>query len=283
MQGMFAVELPPAPVLFTFPSMAESDDLSAAVGQFIVEAQTQSILRRGRFTVALSGGSMPKILAEALLGDDRVDWRRWEVFFADERLVPLDHPESTFSIYDKLIFSRVPIPAWQIHTIKALPELAEAQGAKKAAHKLAEDYEEQLSRSFPDCNGEDGIAGPPRFDLVLLGMGADGHCASLFPSHALLAERNYWVSPILDAPNPPSSRITFTLPVLSAARRLAFVCAGADKSLALGNALDSGLEEDDEQKVPAGRVILKGHPVVWFVDEEAARGVEYPRSEFWEE
>lgn len=107
-----------------------------------------------------------------------------------------------------------------------------------------------------------------------------GHCASLFPSHPLLAERDYWVSPISDAPLSPPSHITFTLPVLSAARRLAFVCTGADKSLALGNAFDL---DEAEEKVPAGRVTLQGHLVVWFVDEEAARGVEYPRSEFWEE
>lgn len=110
-----------------------------------------------------------------------------------------------------------------------------------------------------------------------------GHCASLFPSHPLLAERDYWVSPVLLTPGTFSSRITFTFPVLSAARRLAFVCTGTEKSLALANALDMGLSQHDEEKVPAGRVTLKGHPIVWFVDEEAAHGVEYPRSEFWEE
>jgi len=77
-----------------------------------------------------------------------------EVFFADERLVPLDDPDSTFAIYEKLIFSRVPIPAWQIHTIKPLPELSDAQSVEKAAHKLAEDYEEQFLKSFPECDSD---------------------------------------------------------------------------------------------------------------------------------
>lgn len=112
-----------------------------------------------------------------------------------------------------------------------------------------------------------------------------GHCASLYPTHPLLEEHDFWVCPFNPAPSSTSSqaaRLTFTLPLLSAARRLAFVTTGADKSLALGNALDIELAPDDEEKVPAGRVTLMGHPVVWFVDEGAASGVEYPKSEFWE-
>lgn len=114
------INLSTDPVLFTFPKTTECDDLSAAVAQFICEAQVQSIQRRGRFCIALSGGSMVGIIAEGLVNDDRVDWSKWEVFFVDERLVPFDHPDSTFNAYDQALFSRVPIPAWQIHSIKAL-------------------------------------------------------------------------------------------------------------------------------------------------------------------
>lgn len=114
-------------------------------------------------------------------------------------------------------------------------------------------------------------------------MGPDGHCASLFPSHPLLSENAWWISYLTDSPKPPLSRITFTLPLLSSARRLAFICTGSAKSEALANALDLGLEPEGDGKVPAGKIVLKGHPVVWFVDEEAANGLDYPRSSFWEE
>ena len=105
-----------------------------------------------------------------------------------------------------------------------------------------------------------------------------GHCANLFPHHPLLSTPDLWIAH-LSEPTPPSSRLTFTLPLLSASRRLAFICTSA--SSALANVLDQ--EKDDSEKVPAGRVRLGGHPVVWFVDEGAREGGEYPVSEFWEE
>ncbi|KAL8291683.1 hypothetical protein RQP46_001941 [Phenoliferia psychrophenolica] len=282
-QGSPSADAPPsaedplAPVLFSFPEASKSDDLAAAVAQYVIEAQTQSIQRRGRFCCALSGGSMPKILAEGLLNDDRLRWDKWEVFFVDERLVPLDDPESTFKAYDDALFSKVPIPAWQIHSIKSLPDLTNQTLPATAAEEIASDMETQLLASFPDVNGP----GPPRFDLVMLGMGPDGHCASLFPGHALLDEKDWWVAYLNDSPKPPLSRITFTMPLLSASRRLAFVCTGAAKSDALANALDQGIARDADDKVPAGRIVLDGHPVVWFADENATNGIDYPTSSFW--
>ncbi|KAK4700982.1 6-phosphogluconolactonase, partial [Phenoliferia sp. Uapishka_3] len=267
---------PHAPVLFSFPSPSESDDLTAALAQYVCEAQNQSLNRRGRFCVALSGGSLPKLLAEGLLNDE-------EIFFVDERLLPLDHVDSTFKAYNDALFSKVPVPAWQIHSVKSLPDLADEVLPAKAAEEIASDMETQLMGSFPDVNGPGLVPGPPRFDLILMGMGEDGHCASLFPGHALLDEKDWWVAYLNDSPKPPLSRITFTLPLLSAARRLAFVCAGAAKSEALANALDQGLSHNSSDKVPAGRVVLDGHPIVWFVDEAARGELDYPASSFWNE
>ncbi|KAM0749626.1 nagb/rpia/CoA transferase-like protein [Meredithblackwellia eburnea MCA 4105] len=241
----------------------------------LIEAQTQSIQRRGRFAVALAGGSLVKIIEEGLLHDDRVCWDKWEVFFTDERLVPLDSPDSTFKAYDDALFSKVPIPAWQIHSIKSLPDIDNRPVPVTAAEEIASDYETSLLASFPGL-----VPGPPRFDLILLGMGPDGHVASLFPGHQLLEEKDWWISYLTNSPKSPTARITFTLPLLCAARRLAFVCTGASKADALANALDSTVPV--ESKVPAGRVCLSGHPVVFFVDEDCRRDLEYPRSLFWD-
>ncbi|KAI5478584.1 6-phosphogluconolactonase [Pseudohyphozyma bogoriensis] len=271
------------PVLFSFPATKEADDLSAAVGQFVVEAQMQSIERRGRFCIALSGGSMPAILAEALLNDERVLWDKWEIFFTDEKLVPLSSPESTFKQYDDALFSKLPqLPSWRIHTIQSLPELQQDESiSSDACEEITQDYEQQLTNFFPECHGPGVDPDPPRFDLILLGLGEDGETASLFPGHSASDEEDWWITFLTDAPKPPSSRITFTLPLLCAARRLAFIATGRSESVALANVLDQDIP--DEEKLPAARVALYSHPVVVFADSEASHDTSYAQSLFWEE
>lgn len=141
-----------------------------------------------------------------------------QVFFADERLVPLDHEDSNYRLCHEELFSKVPeLKREQIHTIDV--------SLLDDAEELSDEYEKQLRDAFA---GKSSVR-LPVFDLVLLGMGPDGHTCSLFPGHELLTERTRWVAPIEDSPKPPARRITLTLPVLNKAHRVAFCLAGEGK------------------------------------------------------
>lgn len=151
----------PDPVLYSFDTTSE---VSEALTQFILTAQDESLAKKDSFKVAISGGSLPVTLGEKLVGRDGVKWEQWEVFFADERVVPLDHEDSNYRLNKKEIFDKVPIPHERIHPINVelLDDLEE----------LADDYEQQIMSSFA---GKNSVL-RPRFDLVLLGMGPDGGC-----------------------------------------------------------------------------------------------------------
>jgi 6-phosphogluconolactonase len=232
-----------------------------SLSKFIVKAQKDSVEKKGRFTVALSGGSLPDMLAP-LITNPAVKWDKWHVFYADERLVPLDSPDSNDHAARKALFAHVPIPPDQVHALDA-----SLLGEPDA---LADAYEKALIREFAQRDS----ARFPVFDLVLLGMGPDGHTASLFPGHELLLEDDRWVAPILDSPKPPPERITLTLPVLNHAARVAFVAAGASKADALHSVLDT-----PEAGLPAARVrpVYPG-TLYWFTDEAAVSKVQYPRT-----
>lgn len=178
------------------------------------------------------------------------------MFFADERLVPLDHEDSNFKLNNDVLFSKVPIPRENIHTINV--DLLDN------SEEVAEDYESQLIASFA---GKNAVAFP-RFDLVLLGMGPDGHTCSLFPGHELLKEELRWIAYLEDSPKPPAKRITLTYPVLSHAYRAAFVITGDGKKEILKQALDG-----HEPPLPASlvRPVAPGE-VFWFTDEAAVSG-----------
>ena len=170
----------------------------------------------------------------------------------------------------------MPIPKENIHTIDAQlvePALAEpADAAEDALEEIADAYEQELIREFASKDA----ARFPVFDLILLGVGPDGHTASLFPGHALLSEDDRWVAYITDSPKPPPRRITLTYPVINHAARVAFVASGANKADTLKTVLDH-----PEQGLPASRVrpITPGQ-VYWFVDDAAASKVEYPKTPF---
>ncbi|KAI0670094.1 6-phosphogluconolactonase [Trametes maxima] len=251
---------PAAPVLCTF---ANNDELQTALANFIVRAQKESIEKKGRFTVAVSGGSLPKQLA-GLINNPAVKWDKWQVFYADERVVPLDHEDSNHLLNTRELFSKVPLPPQNIHTID--PALADD------LEELADAYEKELIREFAMKDS----ARFPIFDLVLLGIGPDGHTCSLFPGHELLSEEDRWVAYIEDSPKPPPRRVTLTFPVLNHAARVAFVAAGAGKADVLHTILD-----EPEQGLPASRVrpVSPGH-LYWFTDEAAAAKVQYPKTPF---
>ncbi|KAK4684990.1 6-phosphogluconolactonase, partial [Tremellales sp. Uapishka_1] len=259
------------PILYTFP---ETSDLQSGLANFVVKAQSDAIASRGKFTIALSGGSLPNNLTPLVDMKD-IQWDKWEVFFADERLVSLDDPDSNYYACAKAFLNQVPIDKSQIHTINTALFTAESSSETKnedEAVEIADDYEKQLVQTFAGMNA----ARYPTFDLILLGMGPDGHTCSLFPGHELLSENDRWVAEIEDSPKPPSRRITFTYQVLNHAYRCAFVCSGAGKQDMLANILDR-----PEDGLPCSRVRPASPGLVfWFADEAAAAKVEFPKTVF---
>ncbi|KAG9314664.1 hypothetical protein JVU11DRAFT_5469 [Chiua virens] len=252
---------PNPPVLFSFPNTAQ---LTTALAAFVIKAQRDSIEKKGRFTIALSGGSLPKML-KALINDPAVKWDKWQVFYADERVVPLDHPDSNHHLCHTELFTHVPILPANIHTIDAtlLDDLEE----------LSDAYEKELIREFAQKDS----ARFPIFDLILLGVGPDGHTCSLFPGHELLKESDRWVAELDDSPKPPPKRITLTFPVLNHASRVAFVATGEGKVDTLPRILDT----PEEDGLPAS-LVKPAHPgqAYWFVDDAASAKVVFSRATF---
>jgi len=231
-------------------------ELSTEAGGLITNLSAKAIEARGRFTVALSGGSMPKLLAAALTDEpaySRIAWAAWHVFWVDERVVPLDHPASNYRAARVSLFQHLPIPASQIY---ALDPSLKATAAAAA-------YEEQLGHLFRP--GPDEL---PRFDLILLGMGEDGHTASLFPNHILLNETKKWVAPIFDSPKPPPERITLTFPIINNARHVLFMATGEGKAEILPHIFTLA---DPTNPLPAARVQPRNGRLYWFVDQTAAK------------
>jgi 6-phosphogluconolactonase len=204
---------------------------------------------------------------------------RRQVFYADERIVPLNHPDSNHALCKAQLFEKDPnnpLPA-TLHSLDAdllekLNDLSDPEELSKAYDDLTDAYETELIREF----AQKDAARFPVFDLILLGVGPDGHTASLFPEHPLLAEGDRWVRHIGDSPKPPPNRITFTYPVINHASRVAFVAAGADKADVLHTVLDQ-----PEVGLPASRVrpVFPGQ-LYWFVDDAASSKVQFPRTPF---
>lgn len=254
------------PNLYAFSGV---DVLAPALRSYVISAQKAGIDRHGSFKVAVSGGSLPKTLAAALLTpskgpEDVVDWTKWEIFFADERAVPLDHADSNYALLKAELLDKLPADAQPAVKPIDVTHLDDTQ-------ELADQYEKTLVASFAS---RDSVR-LPIFDLLLLGCGPDGHTCSLFPGHELLRETDAWVAPIEDSPKPPPRRITLTLPVVSVAVRVAFVATGAGKKDIMREIFDatSGL--------PCTLVNeAVGERCSWFVDEPAVEGVSFPRRSF---
>ncbi len=236
--------------------------LSAAAAGDFTELAGEATARRGGFTVALAGGSTPGRLYQ-LLGDppyrDRVAWDRVEWFWGDERAVPPDHPDSNYGMAAAALLDKLDLPPERIHRIRA--ERADREAA-------ARDYQVEIARAF----GVTPEGALPVFDLVLLGLGADGHTASLFPGTAALRERRRWVVSHL-VPPLDTERITLTPPVLNRAREIRFLVAGADKAAAL-RAVVRGPR--DPERLPAQAIRPEGGRLVWLVDRAAARDLDLP-------
>ena len=205
----------------------------------------------GRFVLNLSGGSTPKSVYELLATEvyrRKFDWERVHVFFGDERFVPPDHPDSNYRMAREAMLSKVPIPEENIYPVPT-------SGGDPAAG--AADYEKALKRFY----GKDTLdLARPLFSVTLLGLGEDGHTASLFPGTEALTERSKWVTAVIGAK--PEPRITMTYPVLAASRAVVFLVAGAGKREMLNRLLDG------DRSIPAAHVETAGDLNV-FCDEAA--------------
>ncbi len=234
-----------------FTVMADTAAVASATADRVVEAARTAIAQRGVFRVALSGGSTPPRVFPLLLEPDRrdvVDWSRVEFFWGDERSVPPDHPESNFGVAYRTFISHLPgVRADRVHRMPA-----EAPDIDAAALS----YESELRLAF-DARGD----APPAFDLVWLGMGPDGHTASLFPGTDALDETERWVVGNW-VPAQDTWRMTLTFPVFAAAREVLFVILGADKADPISRIRAGG------SGLPAERVA--GDHVEWIMEAAAA-------------
>lgn len=242
-----------------FSVFPDLDTLSEAAAQYVADSAQRAIAERGRFTLALAGGSTPRRLYQLLATPswrERIAWERWHFFLGDERLVPPTDKDSNFGMARDALLDHVPVGAAQIHRVPT-----EAGDADTVAAR----YEAEIRDFFGRSTNE-----RPRFDLVLLGMGSDGHTASLFPDKPTLeeTERLVMASPPGVLP-PPVDRVTFTFPLLNAARAVAFLVAGEDKRPAL-RAVQAGLPFGDAGAAPAARVRPVDGELRWFVDAAAA-------------
>lgn len=234
--------------------------------------------------MALAGGNTPRRLYKSLTVDETgIDWRRAEIFFSDERMVPLDHPDSNHAMARETLLSVVPIPPERIHAVPTHLPVEEAARAYEATVRASLDRAE------------------PRLDLALLGMGPDGHTASIFPGSRLLAgldddfliddpstgplraERPvatlaHWdqerlIAAVTDAPKPPQQRITMTPYLLNLARHVIVLVAGEDKVAAVSAALESDARVSE---IPIRAIAPPSGELVWLLDRRAARALGTP-------
>ena len=251
----------PSPPLLPRPSENPSIRRASSLSPFLVDLSPSS--SEALSTIRVSSGTSGEHLGCLSLVSPIAHLCR-HVYYVDERVVPLDHADSNHRACVETLFSKVPIPQEQIHPIdeSLLDDLEE----------LSDSYEKELIKEFAQKDS----ARFPIFDLILLGMGPDGHTASLFPGHELLAEDDRWVAYLEDSPKPPPKRITLTFPVINHASRIVFVAAGGEKADTLKVILD-----DPEAGLPAARVkpVFPGQ-LYWFTDDAAARKVSYPRTQF---
>jgi 6-phosphogluconolactonase len=229
-------------------------DASLALAERIAEMARAAIADKGRFSIALSGGKTPELLYGFLADEyaDKMEWASVHLFWGDERYVPQDHPDSNFRMAHKAWISKVQIPqqnVYRIHTEEKTPE------------KAAESYEKVLADYFRASEE----ASASTFDVILLGLGVDGHTASLFPGGAVLSEKNHWVAAV-DAPPSvfPKKRITLTLPLINRSRDAIFLALGEEKKSVI-HAILEGPEK--AKKIYPAASVKPRERLLWYVDK----------------
>lgn len=242
------------PTVLVFTTL---DELSHAAAGLFVQAAQNAMARDGRFLAALCGGGTPQTLYRLLSQPPyagHIPWAHTHLFWSDERLVPPDHPQSSYGLTTQLLLKHVPIPPQNIYRVLGETEAATAVAA----------YTAQLAQRDPPRPW-------PRFHLALLGMGHDGHTASLFPGPISTSEKS---SPVIavtaDYEGRPAQRITFTPLLINDAHHILFLAAGAQKAAALRAILEG---PPDPETWPAQRIRPHDGHITWLVDEAAAAGL----------
>jgi 6-phosphogluconolactonase len=229
----------------------DGESMCRAAAEGLIETMTRTLEHGDRFSIALSGGSTPLVLYRMLAGEfsGRVPWEKMHFYWGDERCVPQDDPRSNVRLFHDAVMTVVRIPPENIHPMPTDRDDPDA---------AAREYEALMRKRF------DGAW--PRFDMVLLGLGKDGHTASLFPGSPALAEGKRWVVGVRTDADPPV-RVTVTLPVLNAASDVWFLVSGREKADALRRVMTGPV---DPRRFPASAVCPAKGGVVWWVDEDAA-------------
>jgi len=233
---------------------ADFKELARAAAELFVARSNEAVVQNGSFSVALSGGSTPKLLFE-LLADpngpfrDRIPWSSIQFFWSDERHVPPDHPDSNYRMANEALLSRVPVPQNNIHRV-----LAENPNAAAAAAEYEQTLINKTGQSLPEL------------DLILLGLGADGHTASIFPGSDVLHETKRlvaapWVEKL------QTYRITMALTLLNNGASVVFLVSGSEKARIVKEVLEG------PEKYPAQAIKPTHGELLWMLDEDAAREI----------
>lgn len=230
-----------------------NEEFIEKLGQFVVDCSKEAIDDHDYFSIAFSGGSAATKICSAFENEKfsrSTEWSKWKVFFCDERYVDLDHPDSNFkAINDGLLKKNLDILPDNIFPLKKTGDIS-----KDAGH-----YETNMRSVFEGQNF-------PKIDLVVLGMGPDGHICSLFPNHPLLNEEKKWIAYLEDSPKPPPLRITFTLNVVNNSSNVIFVTTGEGKA----ENIKKAIEEKPSGDIPASLVKPKNGKLYWFMDKGAS-------------
>lgn len=223
--------------------------LAEALLHRIAAAAAMAVAQRGSFSLAIPGGSVATSFLPYLAHERSFDWQTTHLWWTDERAVAATDPDSNFDLARRLLIDPVGMPPAQVHRMPA---------DDSDLDRAAVAYQRELVRQLGD---------PPQLDVALLGVGPDGHVASLFPGHPLLAETERLVAPVFDAPKPPARRLTLTLPVLAAARLVIVAAFGDEKAAVIRAALD-----DPQSPLPVARVARRTGPTLFLLDAAAAAG-----------
>jgi 6-phosphogluconolactonase len=234
-----------------------SEQLAVEAANRLVSIAKESIESRGRFDIALSGGNTPRRLYEMLADQplrEQLDWGKTYVFWGDERRVPPSHEDSCYRMARETLLDKVPVPQENIFRMQG-------EGLQNSA---MQDYENKLMRHFKLSSREF-----PRFDLILLGLGTDGHTASIFPGTRAVSDMTNMVI-VYEVPKLRVERITLSRAVINNARNIMFLVSGADKALALANTLEG---PSMRSTYPAQGIAPSDGQLIWVVDKAAAENL----------
>ncbi|KAK1437478.1 hypothetical protein QVD17_03269 [Tagetes erecta] len=243
----------------TIHKFESEEQVAIALAIYILHLSAKSIASKGSFSVALSGGTLINTLRKLTEPPyvSSTDWSKWLIFFLDERVVPLDHPDSNYNLAHGGFLSKVPIPESNIYAIKE----------KLSPKEAADEYEQRLKHLVANATLKTSpTTGFAKFDLMLVGIGPEGHVASLFCWHFQRFEKKKWVTFITDSPKPPSNRITFTFPLINSADKIAMVVTGEDVADVVNVAL--GKHARNFYPLPVQKVSPEGG-LTWFLDRQA--------------